>query len=304
MKSFDKMLGRKYSFNAGTVELELEVGSYCVFDQKAPSNGSHFHNCYEIAYVTGGKGNFTNNDTNSKLGRGSVFIAEPDVVHEITRDVANHHMKLELVYILFRVHPVTDEHTRDYNEKLIRAFVKSHQVCAIDSGHVAAYMQMIDSYEVKSKLDEHMLIQIYGLMLLEMIRTLVIIPDTEQVIPTDSKSLIDIAMVYIRENVNRRITVTEVASVTGTSVRNLQYLFRKYLDMTVIAYINERKINLACSYLKMNNTVGATAKMVGIEDTSQFSRLFSHKMGISPKKYQKQYATSGIRFAAITDSKK
>lgn len=295
------MLGAKYSIHLGAVEIEFEVGSYCVFDVKAPSNGLHYHNCYEIAYVTGGKGYFVNNDMKTKLGKGSVFIAEPDVVHEIIRDDSDSHMNLELVYMLFRVHPVIGGLTTNYNEKVVRTFLKSHQISTYDHGHVAGYLKMIDNYEVSSRQDEQMLIQIYSLLLLEMVRSLVTITDTETNIPTDSKSLIDIAMVYIRENINRKMTVTEVATVTGTSVRNLQYLFRKYMEMTVIGYINERKINLACSYLKMNNSVGNVAKMIGIEDVSQFSRLFKQKMAISPKKYQKQYATSGIRFAAMTD---
>lgn len=63
-------------------------------------------------------------------------------------------------------------------------------------------------------------------------------------------------------------------------------MFSKYLNLTPKQYINSRKINLAKVYLKMNYKVSDVSSLVGINDISQFSRLFKKHCGISPKSFQ------------------
>lgn len=299
MRSFDKLTGVKHKFQVGNSVLEIEVGNYCVFDKEAPSNGLHYHNCYEIAYVVKGRGYFVNNEKTTPLYKGAVFVANPSITHEIKVDTEEHSSNLELIYFLFHIHSSENENTDEFNEQLIQRFVKDHLVIYQDNGRISNFLKLIDSYPVTSTTDETMLKQVYSLMLIDMIRTLIPSNELHQ-ISEGSKSLIDVAMIFIRENIERKFSVQEVADHAGTSTRNLQYLFRKYLDMTVIQYIHERKINLACSYLKMNISVGNVSKMIGIEEVSQFSRLFKQKMSISPKQYQKKYASAGVRFGAIS----
>lgn len=286
----DSLFGRTYTCSTDYGELEFEIGGTCIFDEASPSNGMHYHNCYEIAYVVGGKGCYIREGKKIPLSRGTVFIAEPDVQHEIIYEKNGNGRGLELVYMLFKVH----------RGKLS----DSHDLWAMDEGNVDAILRLIQAYKMKKEAGETRLLKVFGILLVEMIDTLLSdMAKANDLQDQTSKSLIDIAMIYIRENIHRKLSVSEVAKVTGTSMRNLQYLFRHNLDMTVVGYINERKINLACSYLKMNHTVANTARMVGVEEVSQFSRLFKQKVGISPKKYQKAMTGSGVRFAALTDDK-
>jgi AraC-like DNA-binding protein len=202
------------------------------------------------------------------LAGGSVFIADPQIPHEISINGSKNLNKLELIYFLFRIYSESNTVTENFNENLLRTFMKEHKIMSQENTKIANYLEFINHYDNNNPNDDQILIQVYKMMLLDMIRSLVVIAEGVNSISASSKSMIDIAMIYIRENIGRKLRVDEIAQYTGTSTRNLQYLFRKHLNMTIVHYINVRKINLACSYLKMNISVTNVAKMIGIEDVS------------------------------------
>lgn len=59
-----------------------------------------------------------------------------------------------------------------------------------------------------------------------------------------------------------------------TSVRNLEYLFKRYMNMTVKDYMISVKISSAAALLRMNAKVSETADKLCFEDVSTFTRLF------------------------------
>ncbi|MEG0693093.1 MAG: AraC family transcriptional regulator [Oscillospiraceae bacterium] len=126
---------------------------------------------------------------------------------------------------------------------------------------------------------------------------------TEQVKTPSSKAsassnIIDNALQYIGMHLNEKITLDELSSYCNTSKRNLQLLFHQYLDSTVIDYINNRRMVLASSYLRMNFRVSDVGPNIGIEDPAQFCRIFKKYYGLSPKRYQMDYKTNGMIFGA------
>jgi AraC-like DNA-binding protein len=102
------------------------------------------------------------------------------------------------------------------------------------------------------------------------------------------------AIRYIKVNLFNNPSITDIARHANTSPRNLQHLFQKHLEKSVLEFEREGRMSIAAGYLKMNFHISEIASLLGIGDISQFSRTFKKHYGISPKKYQQQYSSTSI----------
>lgn len=104
----------------------------------------------------------------------------------------------------------------------------------------------------------------------------------------NSRVTYETSLRYIATMVYERVTVADIAEKVHTSVRNLEYLFKWYMNMTVKDYMISVKISSAAALLRMNAKVSETADKLCFEDVSTFTRLFKKHMGVTPKQYQQQ----------------
>lgn len=79
-----------------------------------------------------------------------------------------------------------------------------------------------------------------------------------------------------------------IASVAGTSVRNLHRLFARY-ETSVGRYILERRLQrCAEAILQSDVKITPIALSWGFKDLSHFSRAFKSEFGMSPREYREQ----------------
>mgnify|MGYP002759820754 CR=1 FL=1 len=79
-----------------------------------------------------------------------------------------------------------------------------------------------------------------------------------------------------------------IASVAGTSVRNLHRLFARY-ETSVGRYILERRLQrCAEAILQSDVKITPIALSWGFKDLSHFSRAFKSEFGVSPREYREQ----------------
>ena len=102
-----------------------------------------------------------------------------------------------------------------------------------------------------------------------------------------SPSLIDAVKHYMQENIEKRLTLEQIAHYTGYSPSHFSSLFRKATGESPLAYLNRLKIEHACLLLKTTDMrINQICHKVGISDNYYFSRLFKQYHGISPKQYR------------------
>ncbi|MDR1224781.1 MAG: AraC family transcriptional regulator [Tannerella sp.] len=94
---------------------------------------------------------------------------------------------------------------------------------------------------------------------------------------------------YIRENINREITVEEMASLCFLSNDHLIRLFKKENNCTPLQYINRKKMEKAQLMLTIGGkSIKDIAFSLSFREISYFHRLFKKITGKSPCQYKKQ----------------
>lgn len=93
---------------------------------------------------------------------------------------------------------------------------------------------------------------------------------------------------YVRSNLNRKITLADLAENLGYSVSHMRAVFRDRLGFSLGRYIRESQLSEAAKllqYSKLNVTEIATR--TSFNSLFAFSRAFKAAYGMSPKAYSK-----------------
>ena len=93
---------------------------------------------------------------------------------------------------------------------------------------------------------------------------------------------------YINSNYRLNLSIGQIANDMSVSEKQIYSMFKKFINMSPIDYINRYRISNACIFFKqMDISVENVALMVGIDNPKYFTRLFSKWKGMSPRDYKK-----------------
>jgi AraC family transcriptional regulator, transcriptional activator of pobA len=287
-QTFSSLTGLRMERNIGKYVLTIETGGYCRFDEKYPCNGYHKHKNYEVCFVTAGRGIFEHGSHIYELSEGDIFIAEPQIIHEIRTNGM-----LQLVFITVRIASVNHNSIEDNDEKILENFIKAHDIIGHNKHQLYTYISFIKKYVINGGGNYGVYNALFNF---SMECLLSLSCESEYKINyTEKNDIVDQAVRYIGANMTKKVSVKEVSEYVCTSERNLQYIFRKQFAKSVHQYINERKASIAAAYLKMNFNISEAAEKVAIYDDAQFIRFFKRYYGVSPKKYKQCHmATSSV----------
>jgi len=116
-------------------------------------------------------------------------------------------------------------------------------------------------------------------------------PDSFSSLSKDSTSFVNTindAIIYMQENIAKKITVESISKYLCLSS---SFFFKKFKHDTgypPIAYFNFLKIQKACQLIHSNRcSISEIGSKIGIDDPYYFSRLFKKQMGVSPREYKK-----------------
>jgi transcriptional regulator GlxA family with amidase domain len=101
-------------------------------------------------------------------------------------------------------------------------------------------------------------------------------------------------IVRMEEQLERRLTVTELARAAGLSTAHLTRLFRGGTGVTPGAYLRALRMTRARLLLERTNlSVVEVMAQVGIGDRSHFVRDFQRAHGVAPSTVREQLKVSG-----------
>lgn len=122
------------------------------------------------------------------------------------------------------------------------------------------------------------------LALAEMSAPCSIPPQEDPSLPADFRGM----LVWIVRNLDRRITLGDMAAVMECSTSTVTRQFRRYLGRPPMEWVIEQRLERAQHMLAAgNSTVASVARDCGLDDAGYFARLFKARVGSSPGQWRR-----------------
>lgn len=96
------------------------------------------------------------------------------------------------------------------------------------------------------------------------------------------------AKAYISQNINRRLTVGDVAAAVGVSKNYLTNVFSSSEGIPLMEYINRSKLSYMLVLMRRYGyTLAQAGKLVGFTDVNYISRIFRRYFGMTVTQYKR-----------------
>jgi transcriptional regulator GlxA family with amidase domain len=105
--------------------------------------------------------------------------------------------------------------------------------------------------------------------------------------------LVQRAQRYLEQSSNNDVDISEVSKQVNISERQLNRRFSKALDCSPLQYLQQVRINRACSLLELTQLPSSKIVYeIGYQDESSFRRLFKKRMDMTMEGYRQQFGVT------------
>lgn len=103
--------------------------------------------------------------------------------------------------------------------------------------------------------------------------------------------LVQHALTYIKMHLSEKISIEDIADYCNYSTSYVSRNFNSVVGMNISTYINKLKIEVSKTYLiTSDKSIAEIAEIVGFEDLSYYSRVFSSLLGIPPAEFRRRFS--------------
>lgn len=99
--------------------------------------------------------------------------------------------------------------------------------------------------------------------------------------------IVKMALNYIRQNYNKKITLDELSKHTLISKFTLSRDFKRFTKMTIVEYINQYRCKQAIKFLQEGKNISEAAMLCGFNNMSFFTKTFKQYIGTLPSEVKK-----------------
>jgi AraC-like DNA-binding protein len=111
--------------------------------------------------------------------------------------------------------------------------------------------------------------------------------DSKDIFPANSATAVQRACTYIETHLHSVLELESIARHAFVSPTYLNRLFRREMQISVMQYVLQRRLELAQSLLVHSQLpVNEIGKQVGYPNPSHFSQIFLKKTGVTPQSYR------------------
>lgn len=261
---------------------------YWGIDERLPSNPVHRHSFFEVCYVMGGEGEYTEGGVDYPLRTGTHICSRPGIVHQIrTRD------NLFLLYTSFELDE--SRSTREVAEAF-RLLTEKGTVWVPHAeqsptallwrslllpegtgrGSLSAVAAESSAYALLLSFPAQ-----FGYV-------------GQRAAPQRGSTVIfQRAKHYIRDNLAGDLSLSEVAQYLNVSERHLSRLFSAGIGENFTRFVQQERIRQAALLLQSSPlTVQEIAESTGFSSVHYFSRVFNQEKQMPPARYRRLFNQS------------
>ena len=255
----------------------------------------HFHNLMEIGVCHEGKGVMTLDSRDCAYTDGMISVIPANCPHHTRSEREDfwEYLYLDPSQSIRELYP---NNKKLQEEKLAllsrRALLLDREEGAALAGaarEIIREMQRKDAYYRDVVRD---LVKIFLLRLLRLNEEPGMEPGTEPV----SRPQIQPALAYIQEHYRGEVRTETLAKQCGLSEPHFRRVFREYVDMSPVDYLNTVRIREACRMMDQRDCpMDLVATECGFSSVSSFTRNFKKAMGTTPYQWKLQRVKHGSR---------
>jgi len=246
------------------MESPLPTIHYGFLTQDFPS---HEHRLWEIHLFTGGVGSLIQGAHSWTVSAGSLTLSPPGAVHSLTVERA-------LVFYFVQ-----------FDDREVAALVQRLVDRQLSDGPLRVEGEGIAEVgRLKVKLDSPSVDRVAsGLHGFRSWLYDLAVPRPES--QTDG---VDTALVWLRQNLDRRLSLDELASVARMDRSTFTRRFRVRTALSPLAYVHRSKVEAASFLLAGTDlSLGEVAVRFGFSDEFHFGKIFKKWRGVSPGRWRR-----------------
>ena len=248
----------------------------------------HIHDCYEIYYSISGGKQFLIGDHLYNFAPGDIFFINT---------FESHHLleldQLEYERVVIHVHPeylkkFSTEQT-DLNHCFSSRVGKCCNKCSLSANDQKRFMYFIHDLSSENQFGQDLLDVSLFLRLMVFLNEVFTKRDNfkpKEMSPSGKRyEQFNDILSYINQHISEDLNIQTLANHFYLSPSYLCKIFKQETGTTINKYITAQRITLAKSLLAEGHAVADTCNMCGFGDYSNFLKIFTKTVGISPKKY-------------------
>jgi len=103
-----------------------------------------------------------------------------------------------------------------------------------------------------------------------------------------NKDRLQTIFTYIEKNFKKEIAINEVAELVNLTLPSFCNFFKKATKITFTDFINQYRIDKACSLIAQGKTISEACYGTGYNSLSYFSRTFKKCIGKTPTEFRSE----------------
>lgn len=232
---------------------------------------------YILIYCMEGEGWFRLDDNAYQVHKNQFFILPPGRPHAYGTDTFN-------PWTIYWIH-FTGEHADIYSEGL----QQPHDVSPAINSRISERQHVFEEiFSTLERSTDRESLRYASSLLHYYLASMRYLNHYRQDTPVIS-DIIAASLHFMEENLERRLSLDDLARYTGYSPSHFSQLFRHQTGESPLNYFNHLKIKCACRLLETTDMrINQICHKVGFDDAYYFSRLFKQHTGLSPKQYREK----------------
>jgi AraC-like DNA-binding protein len=240
--------------------------------------GSHQHRgITEVCYLSRGHLVWEVNDDLWRQNRGDLVITLPGECHRLAeRSDAQQH----ILFVGIQNSEIDDRVLDLLRTRRVRLLPRAHSVESIMRGLILQAVSQKPMRDMVARAYMTTLVAVISQQVTE------ITCGPGRTIATPNSYEIEKALRFMRDNTHRRVSLTELAGVSGLSVSHLCERFHREVGMPPAQFHQRMRLEMARSVLlQQDYSVTRVAMMYGFSSSQHFSREFRRLFDMSPREY-------------------